>query len=186
MLDTPIAILQSIIHHNAESGHMIWKERTPDMYTQRGQLSAVSMCRSFNTKFANTPALACLDKGTGYLCGNIFGKRHQAHRVLWALTHEEWPDADIDHINGVRHDNRISNLRPVTRAENLKNVMRRRSNSSGFNGVSWASDRGKWRAEIQANGTRVKLGSFDTLEEAIARRIDANLRYGFHPNHGMR
>jgi hypothetical protein len=186
MIETPISLIASIIHHEPEIGHMVWKHRSPLLFEARGQLGAASMAKSFNTRFAGTPALDCIDSRTGYKCGNIFAKRHQAHRVLWALTYGEWPEHDIDHINGVRHDNRISNLRAVDRAENLKNVKLRNSNTSGFNGVYWAEDRKKWRAEISANNKNIKLGSFDTLDDAIRCRMAANIKYGFHPNHGMR
>ena len=185
MLVTPIARISEIIHYEPESGHMVWKPRTPDMFNPKGQLSAASLCGSFNTRFAGTKALDCLDKPTGYKCGNIFRKRHQAHRVLWALTYNEWPEFDIDHINGIRHDNRIANLRAVSRSENLKNVRLRDENTSGFTGVHWAEDRNKWRAEICSDGVKIKIGSFDTLEEAVRAREEANVRHGFHPNHGM-
>jgi len=105
--------------------------------------------------------------------------------VLWALTYNEWPEFDIDHINGIRHDNRIENLRAVSRSENLKNVRLRDENTSGFTGVYWAADRNKWRAEICSDGVKIKIGSFSTLEEAVRARAEANVRHGFHPNHGM-
>ena len=186
MIATDISLLRKIIAHDAPSGKMTWLPRSPDMFTQKGQLTPRSLSASFNTRFAGTPALDCLDKGNGYLCGNIFGKRHQAHRVLWALEHGEWPEVDIDHINGIRHDNRIVNLRSVTKGVNMQNTKMSSKNTSGFNGVYWAKDRNKWRAEISVNNRNIKIGSFDTLDEAINARMQANLVHWFHPNHGKR
>ena len=186
MIETDIELLRKLIAYNPENGKMTWLPRDESYFSPNGQLVSRSISKSFNTRFSGKPALDCLDRKTGYLCGNIFARRHQAHRVLWALVFGEWPPFDIDHINGNRADNRIVNLRAVTRSGNCKNMKKAKNNTSGYTGVYWASDRGKWRAEIASDGVKVKLGAFFTLEEAIAAREKAAIELGFHENHGMR
>lgn len=101
----------------------------------------------------------------------------------------EWPDVDVDHINGDRTDNRIANLRLATDALNTFNKSWESCNKAGFRGVSWYKterSRGKWRVRIIANGARKSIGNFDNLEEAISARIIAeNEFYGeFAPSRG--
>jgi hypothetical protein len=179
-----IDLLRKIMSLDAQAGKAVWLQRTPDMFIAKGQLKPESLCASFNTRIAGTPALDCLDKKNGYLCGNIFGTRFQAHRVFWAMHSGQWPDGDIDHINGDRKDNRIANLRSVTRTENLKNSSIGRRNTSGVLGVYWANDRKMWRVEIGHESSRIKVGSFPDFEDAIAARRQAEEKYGYHPNHG--
>lgn len=75
------------------------------------------------------------------------------------------PTNEIDHINGVKDDNRFSNLREATRGQNTRNSKTRKDSSVGLKGVS--PDRGKFRARITLNGVRIYLGTFATKEEAF-------------------
>lgn len=106
--------------------------------------------------------------GTGYRKIRIDGSRYLAHRLAWLYVHGKWPEADIDHINGQRSANRISNLREATRSQNNANSRRSRANTSGVKGVHWCREKGRWRAYIRVNRTRKFLGSFDVLDEARA------------------
>lgn len=104
---------------------------------------------------------------SGYLAIGIFGKKHPAHRLAWLYVYGAWPNADIDHINGDRTDNRIENLRDVTRQTNMENMRGPTSrNKSGFMGVSFHNVAKRWRASIRANGKTMRLGYYDTPEEA--------------------
>lgn len=114
----------------------------------------------------------------GYLRVSINGRLYLAHRIAWAMVTGAWPSGDLDHINGDRTDNRISNLRIAPPRENNRNLSRREDNASGVTGVARA--RGKWRAYIE--GTN--LGHFATLEAAISARKAAEKALGYHPNHG--
>lgn len=94
-------------------------------------------------------------------------KRYSAHRLAWLYVTGKWPEKFIDHINGIKSDNRIENLREATNAENhqnLKNAMK--SNKSGFLGVSKRSDRNKWVASIKLNGKPIHIGDYDSPEVA--------------------
>ena len=120
----------------------------------------------------------------GYRIIRINGVQHRSHRLAWFYVTGSFPVDDIDHINGVRDDNRIENLRVVTAQENQRNQKRRQDNTSGVTGVSWCKRSNKWRSVIGNNGKNIYLGQFDILEEAIAARHLADIKYGYHPNHG--
>jgi hypothetical protein len=108
----------------------------------------------------------------GYVCAKVFGKKYNAHRLAWLHVHGEWPKHEIDHVNGVRTDNRIENLRDVPRGINSQNQRRaQRDNSTGLLGVSIDRERGKFKATIRANGVVMHLGRFNTGEEAHARYL---------------
>ncbi len=127
-----------------------------------------------------------VNKVTGYTVIQIAGKAYRAHRLAWLYMVGKWPRNHIDHKNGVRSDNRFSNLRDVTSSENQKNQRRRSDNTSGFVGVCWHKRANKWGAQIRVSGRRSHLGYFDELEDAIQARKEANTKYGYHPNHGRK
>jgi hypothetical protein len=79
-----------------------------------------------------------------------------------------WPVGPIDHINGIRNDNRWFNLREATPAQNSQNMRARDNSRSGFKGVTWKASERRWRARITWNGQQHFLGYFDTAEAAAA------------------
>jgi len=101
---------------------------------------------------------------TGYQRIGFGGKQYAAHRVAWMLTTGEWPDRHIDHINGMRDDNRFSNLRLATHSENQMN--RRPRGVSGKGATQHSC--GKFQASIKKDGTTIYLGLYDTRAEAQA------------------
>lgn len=112
---------------------------------------------------------------TGYRIISLDGEHHLAHRLAMLYVNGRWPVHQVDHINGVRADNRIENLRDATPMENARNGKRRPGNSSGYKGVSRA--RGRWKAQITANYHIIPLGIFDTPEEAHAAYCAAAQKY---------
>ena len=95
------------------------------------------------------------------------GSRHyRMSRLAWLYVTGEWPAAEIDHIDGVRANNRWSNLREATPSQNRWNGKTPKHNTSGFKGVSWHRHRGKWVANINAHRKRQFLGEFDTPWQA--------------------
>lgn len=121
----------------------------------------------------------------GYIMVSINDKQIRAHRVAWEIYYGEAPNGCIDHINGIRDDNRICNLRVVTVLENNRNLKRNKRNKSGVTGVSWERDRCKWIAYIGINaGKHLKLGRFDDLFNACCARKSAENKYEYHSNHG--
>lgn len=113
----------------------------------------------------------------GYRAICIAGKGYAEHRLAWLYTYGIWPEADLDHINRIRHDNRLCNLREATRAQNCQNQPIRRSNKSGVTGVYLHGITGKWAASINIARKQKHLGLFDALEDAIAARKQAELQH---------
>lgn len=109
---------------------------------------------------------------SGYLGICIGPKRWQAHRIAWALHHGEWPKDQIDHINGVKTDNRICNLREATNSQNGKNLGLSKANKSGVKGVSFETYTQRWKASIKVENKTISLGRFNSIENAaIARKL---------------
>lgn len=137
-----------------------------------------------NTRFAGKLA-GWNDSSQGYIVLRIDGIRLKAHRVIYAMHHGEWPEHEIDHINGDRSDNRIENLRAVTLQENLKNQKKYSNNTSGVTGVTKIHDN-RYRAKISHDGKVIEIGSFKTLEEAKEKRLEAEKNLGYSASHGVR
>lgn len=120
----------------------------------------------------------------GYLSVRSLGCVYLVHRLVWALHYGQWPTFQIDHINGIKTDNRIINLRDVTCAVNQRNKVMRSNNVSGFTGVYWNKKSRKWQAAVRINSKGFNLGGYDDIKDAIAARQRANDRLGFSPRHG--
>lgn len=115
--------------------------------------------------------------GKGYLQVSLDGRRYYLHRLAWLYVYGENPPETVDHINRNKTDNRISNLRLASVAQNNRNILSRKDSSSGARGVR--KDGNKWRAFIQSNGKNKNLGCFPTLELAkAAYQRAARERYG--------
>lgn len=156
--------LRSLLDYDPETGIFTWKPRA-------------GAHRSWNTKYANKPAGS--KNNYGYLTTAIDGKTYTLHRLAWLFVHDGMPTVDIDHINRVKSDNRIANLRPATDSENLANARIYSNNTSGFKGVSWCKRAKKWKAHIRKNGHLYYLGSFDNAEDASgAYLIEAEKLFG--------
>lgn len=111
-------------------------------------------------------SIAASVSALGYGRVKIDRKHYAAHRIAWALAHGQFPESDLDHVNGVRTDNRIENLRLATRSENQCNRGANKNNTSGQKGVNWNHGVSKWVARCAVNGKRRHLGYFDDLTAA--------------------
>lgn len=171
------ALLRKLLRYEPETGKLYWLERTLEMFPH------ARACISWNARFARKEALTSLDR-KGYRRGAIFNKFYAAHRVIWAIVHGEWPPEQIDHINGDKQDNRLGNLRAVSNSENLKNQKRPKNNTSGIIGVYWNKQLVAWHAQIKINGKKKHLGTYQCIGAAAAARASADLKHGFHRNHG--
>jgi hypothetical protein len=114
--------------------------------------------------------------GANHLAGykQIMLQRTQflAHRLAWFYVYGCWPKQEIDHIDGNRSNNAISNLRDVDRLTNAQNKRCAQSdNSSGFLGVH--AKRGRWVADIKVKGKTMRVGTFDTPQEASEAFLNA-------------
>ena len=161
----------------SQEGRLFWKHRPRDMFRDDR-----SFC-TWNARFAEREAFTTRHS-EGYLVGTLFGEQMYAHRIVAEIVFGSVEDAEIDHINGNRSDNRPENLRVVNRQENRLNCRTPVTNSTGVVGVYRARD--KWRASIQHDGMQRHIGTFESFAEAVAARRDAEVNFGFHANHGRR
>ena len=139
---------------DVESGHLYWRETGSG---RRKGLPAGSLTSQ------------------GYVEVRIGAGKYKAHRLIWAHATGSWPDVLIDHKDGDRANNRLSNLRQATRIENGRNRTANKGNPSGMAGVTWCKTYQKWRVIVA-------LGYFDDLEAAKKVRAKVNpLLFGeFH------
>ena len=120
----------------------------------------------------------------GHRTINRKGIGYQTHRIAWLLYYGSWPSAGIDHIDGDPSNNRITNLREAGQEINNKNRKLNQNSSTGIAGVSWCKSANKWRAYINVNKRHLRIGHFESFNDAVAARKNAESQYGYHPNHG--
>lgn len=164
--------LFKFLRYDEQTGKLYWLDRHPAP-------------TNWNERFAGREALAT-DNGRGYLTGSILGRQYLTHRVVWAMTTGAWPVGQIDHINGIKSDNRRSNLRDVSEAENKLNQRPPISNTSGRIGVCQHKPSGRWRATITKDRKNIQIGYFDRFEDACVARAKKEAALGFHSNHGVK
>lgn len=101
----------------------------------------------------------------GYISGWFKGKKRKEHHLVWFYHYGEWPQ-QLDHINGIRDDNRIENLRKCSQSENTRNRPGDSNTSSKYKGVHWHKNNKRWRTTINYDGKRISLGCFSSEKEA--------------------
>lgn len=171
-------ILKDILEYNPENGELRWKVRS-EKYFPTSQSS-----RCWNGAWVGKLALNALDK-KGYRVGSIFNKDYKSHRIIWFMIYGYLPD-QIDHINGIKSDNRLSNLREVSNHENHRNMGVQKNTKTGVTGVQWLKREKSYMARICVNNKEIRLGYFKDFADAVKARKIAEREYGFHPNHGDR
>ena len=161
--------IRSILDYDPGTGVFRWKHR-PD-HPQK-----------WNTKFVGRIAGTRIK---GHLAITVqFPGKYYAHRLAWLHYYGKWPQDEVDHINGVRDDNRIANLRAANRSENACNGKKRSCNTSGFVGVSWSAYHKSWEARIRKDTRYVWRKRFATAQEAHeARRAKLSEIHGEFARH---
>lgn len=122
----------------------------------------------------------------GYHQIRLDNKKWYSHRLAYVLMLGKLPDDQVDHLNGIRHDNRWINLRQADQGINSKNLRLPKRNTSGHIGVSWYKKRKTWETYIRVDGHLHHLGCYKNLNDAIAARTEADIFYGFNQNHGKK
>jgi hypothetical protein len=146
-------LLKEVLFYNKDTGKLTWK-----------------VVKSFNIKIGDEAG--CIDTSTGYRKIRINNKLYYSHRLAWLYHFGIFPKNKIDHINGIRDDNRIENLRDVSDSENAQNQrVAMCTNKLGILGV--CKHRGRFRATIKTNDVQTFLGYFDTPEKAYMAYLEA-------------
>lgn len=155
------ATLRELIDYDPETGSLTWRHRVD--------------APGWSTRWAGKPCGA--KSARGYVNVGLMGKTMQAHTIAWIIATGGPPSGEIDHINGVRWDNRLCNLRDVSRVQNQRNLPIQKNNRSGHPGVE--RFRGKWRAVIVVDRHPIRLGTFPSFDQAKAARVAAEKAHGF-------
>jgi hypothetical protein len=113
----------------------------------------------------------------GYVKVCLDGRELQAHWVVFAIVHGRWPENELDHVNGVKSDNRPSNIREATSQQNKCNREAGSNSASGIKGVLWNKRERKWKVSITANSVTYNLGTFAQLEDAKTAHRNAAIKY---------
>lgn len=159
-------LLRALISYDPKTGLLTWKPRSRDLFeTQKEFLR-------WNGRYAGSPALAMPNNG-GYLVGKLGGVALVAHRVCWKIQTGKDPEEILDHINGVRSDNRFVNLREATFEQNIGNRASNRETSSKYRGASWCSRDRFWASYCAG----VWLGRFQTEEDAAHAYNDYAIKH---------
>lgn len=144
--------VRSLLTYDRETGELRW------CVDRRGRARAGDLAGSINAE--------------GYRTVRLLGKNHRAHRLVWLYVHGALPDGEIDHIDGDKANNRLTNLRVVSHGQNRQNQPKAyRNNRSGLLGAH--ENKGAWSAVIQHDGRRVHLGRFASAEAAHAAYLIA-------------
>jgi hypothetical protein len=157
-----IDVLRQLFLYVPETGELIWRMRDESICTDERS------CNSFNSQFAGQVAgTKRKNEGNYYIQVQIleYGQ-FQAHRLVWKLHYGVEPPPIIDHIDGDGLNNRIDNLREATIQQNGWNAKRNSRNKSGFKGVSFNTEKNKWRAAIHVHGKTKLIGYFSTPDAA--------------------
>lgn len=150
--------LRSVLEYNPDTGIFIWKKNISS--------------RALKGNIAGTYA-------DGYSNITIDKHIYRAHRLVWLYCFQEWPSEHLDHINGIKNDNRLDNLREASNIENSYNIKAHKDSSTGIKGIYFNKANNNYRAQIRYNGKTISLGSFKTPEEAsLAYNIKAKEIHG--------
>ena len=165
------------------TGLLTWRERAASTFNGSAKRSVDWVARNWNATYAGRPILPTPCKN-GYRYTSVSCQRFLMHRLIWKLVTGRDPETEIDHINGVRTDNRWLNLREVSIQGNGRNMQRQKRNLSGTTGVLWDASRERWAAAIVVDYVTIHLGRFVELNDARNARKAAEKQYNFHKNHG--
>lgn len=168
MADVSMSHLKSVLHYDAQTGVFTYVKNR--RHRKSGDVAG----------YVSEHSLHC---GGGYriipLRHGVFRKEYAAHRLAWFYHYGKFPKNQVDHINGVRDDNRIVNLREATCSQNCANRVAQSNNTSGMKGVSYHKAGAKWRADIQVDGKPLFLGLYKTTSAAeSAYNLAAYLYFG--------
>lgn len=146
-----------LFSYDKESGKLYWKIKPNDRTHVGTECGHIMNC--------------------GYKHISYKGKKYLAHRLIWFIQNAVWPEKQLDHINGLKLDNRLENLREVTNRMNANNLKQHRQGH--LVGSSFDKRRNKWQSYIKLDKVRKHLGYFQTQLEAHSTYINKCKELGF-------
>ena len=164
--DEAMKIAKDLLDYNPETGVLTWKNvsNRTDRYGMKA---------------------GWVDRTKGYRKIEIKGFSFSAHRICWLLAYGEYPKYEIDHINGIKDDNRLKNLRQATHSQNCMNQKIKVNNKVGYKGVHLRKDTQKYVSIIWKNGKCHYLGQYEAAEQAHDAYVKASVViHGEFANHG--
>jgi hypothetical protein len=158
------------------SGAMIWLAKS-------GREQEV---RRWNSRYAGRDAGCVDERGYVRVVISVDGKKRKirGHTLAWFIVHGALPSGELDHINGARSDNKISNLREVSRSGNQRNKGLQQNSSTGYVGVTRSRGRDKWEAHGRDGSRRIYLGLYDSPEAAAVVAKAFRDERGYSARHG--
>lgn len=168
--------LSKLVYYNPETGDFIWKKR-------EGQDVGSKV---FNSTWAGKRAGKVEKDGYVRISLKVSGRSHwiRAHRLAWYMVYGALPVNEVDHVNQQKGDNKIANLRDVTRTQNMRNRPMLGRNTSGVNGVCWSKSARKWQSYGQDGGKFKVLGTFHDIEKASSVANAFRMSHGYSESHG--
>jgi hypothetical protein len=149
--------VKRLFYYDAESGMLIW--------------------RNGNGRNVKPWQEAKASNGQGYYSVKIDGNSYRVHRLIWLYVYGNFPEKDIDHKNRIRNDNRLCNLRDVSRTDNCQNISLPNHNKSGHMGVSWIRSHNCCTVYVKVNKKNKWLGYYKNLNDAIEARKEGEKKY---------
>jgi len=159
--------LKSILKYNPNAGSLFWIIKKSNSIKSGSQAGKIQIGES----------------GKSYKRIKIDSKGYLEHRLIWLYFNESIP-SQIDHIDGNGLNNKYENLRAADPSINSRNRRLPKTNKSGVIGISWDIKSSKWVAYINHRNKKLTLGRFADKFEAICSRKSAEIRHGYHYNHG--
>jgi hypothetical protein len=150
-------LVKKLFYYDAASGMLIWRNGNGRNVKPWQQAKALN--------------------GNGYFTVKIQNKSYPVHRIIWLYVNGNFPSQEIDHKNRIRNDNRLCNLRAVSRTDNCQNISLPRHNKSGHIGVSWFKKEKSWTVYVKVNKKNKWLGCYKNLDDAVVARKAGEAQY---------
>ena len=159
--DPTAECIRQILDYNPKTGIFVWKRRSPNVFKDGGH-SREHKCAVWNTKFAGKNAGTINNKGYGSIV--IRGIAMAAHRLAFLYVNDIYPNDQIDHIDGNRSNNKISNLREAVNGQNRNNAKLQKNNTSGDKNVHYCKSAKKWLVRFNINEKKITVFRSRDLE----------------------
>jgi hypothetical protein len=178
-IDTVKQLIPKSLQYDPDTGELYWKKRDPSSFEGSEKRNPAKVAANWNARHAGKIAFTTIG-GHGYRSGRLNGCGLLLHRVVFVLMTGDWPEHQVDHINGNRLDNRWKNLRLVSQAQNLRNS-KGYSTTSSYIGVGWNKTLEGYVARVYHQGKTHYCGFSKDDPEKLARKRDQKAAELFGP-----